>query len=108
MRGQRALRSGTYLDDRRAQALTGLEFNEEAVKSNTKPDVGGAVIELDEGALATRPLFPAAQDDLYPVAIQHGPFINRENPDEEHIDERVHWTMIAKRERRTTPTYQPA
>ena len=91
----------------RAQALTGLEFNEEAVKSNTKPDVGGAVMDSTKGLWLLDHYFPHYRTILSPVAIQHGPFINRENPDEEHINERVHWSVIAKRERRTTPTYQP-
>src|SRR5215472_17309790 len=31
------------------------------------------------------------------VAIDHGYLMNTEDPSEEHINERVHWTVLAKR-----------
>ena len=44
---------------------------------------------------------------LSPVAIYHGYFSDTEDPDEEHINERVHWSVIEKREARTQPAYTP-
>jgi hypothetical protein len=44
---------------------------------------------------------------LSPVAIQHGYFTNTENPAEENINERVHWSVIAKRAAVSNPTYTP-
>ena len=35
----------------RAGALTGLEFNTEAIKANTKPNVEGAVVDFTTGIL---------------------------------------------------------
>ena len=70
----------------RVQALTGLEFDAQAVKSNTKPNVGGAVEKFHGGDLAIRSLFPALPGDLVPVAIHHGyfgyfsDFVRRKSP----------------------------
>jgi hypothetical protein len=41
--------------------------------------------------------FPHYRRVLSPVAIRHGYFINSQNPAEEHINEQVHWSAIAKR-----------
>jgi hypothetical protein len=41
---------------------------------------------------------------LSPIAIHHGYFSNSEDPTEEHINERVHWSVIAKRA--STPAYR--
>ena len=44
---------------------------------------------------------------LSPDAIHHGYVSNTANPREEHINERVHWSVIAKREEQKTPLYDP-
>jgi hypothetical protein len=33
---------------------------------------------------------------LSPVAIDHGAFFNTPNPDEEHVNERIHWSVLRK------------
>jgi hypothetical protein len=43
-----------------------------------------------------RNLFPHYRAILSPVAIHHGYFGNSKDPTEEHINERVHWSVIAK------------
>jgi hypothetical protein len=44
---------------------------------------------------------------LSPVAIDHGYLMNTENPAEEHINERVHWSVLAKRAS-AEPAYSPS
>jgi hypothetical protein len=44
---------------------------------------------------------------LSPVAIQHGYFSNSEDSTEEHINERVHWSVIAKRTNAAGARYSP-
>jgi uncharacterized protein (DUF2235 family) len=55
----------------RLQALTGLEFDAQAVRSNTKPDLDGAVIDSTVGWLLDHYL-PHYRTVLSPVAIHHG------------------------------------
>ena len=80
----------------RVQALTGLEFDADAVRSSTKPTINGAVVDSTEGWLVDH-TFPHYRVVLSPVAIDHGYLMNTEDPSEEHINERVHWTVLAKR-----------
>jgi uncharacterized protein (DUF2235 family) len=80
----------------RVQALTGLEFDVAAVRSNTKPNIGGAVVDSTAGWPIDH-VFPHYRAILSPVAIHHGYFSNSKDPTEEHINERVHWSVIAKR-----------
>ena len=54
----------------RVQALTGLEFDVEAIRSNTKPNVGGAIVDFDKG-LASRPLAPALSQGF--ITSRHSP-----------------------------------
>ncbi|MGD0420845.1 MAG: DUF2235 domain-containing protein [Xanthobacteraceae bacterium] len=90
----------------RVQALTGLEFEIDAIRSNTKSNLAGAVIDSTQGWLVDHS-FPHYRTVLSPVAIQHGYFTNTENPAEENINERVHWSVIAKRAAVSNPTYTP-
>jgi uncharacterized protein (DUF2235 family) len=80
----------------RVQALTGLEFDVAAVRSNTKPNIAGSVVDSTEGWPVDH-AFPHYRKVLSPVAIRHGYFTNSQNPAEEHINEKVHWSVIAKR-----------
>jgi uncharacterized protein (DUF2235 family) len=80
----------------RLQALTGLEFDIDAIRSHTSPNIAGAVIDSTQGWLVDH-AFPRYRVVLSPVAIDHGYFSNSENPAEEHVNERVHWSVIAKR-----------
>jgi uncharacterized protein (DUF2235 family) len=91
----------------RVRALTGLELNAEAIRSNTRPNVGGVVEDSTKGLWLLDHYWPHYRKVLSPVAIHHGYLINSENPDEEHINERVHWSVIAKHQGRTTPLYNP-
>jgi hypothetical protein len=91
----------------RVQALSGLEFNVQAVKSNTKPNVESTVEDSTEGIWLLDHYFPHYRVILSPVAIHHGYLTNSEDPNEEHINERVHWSVIAKRRGKTMPPYNP-
>jgi hypothetical protein len=89
----------------RVQALTALEFNVEAVRSQTRPRIDGAIIDSAKGW----PLdehFPHYRRVLSPVAIHHGYVWNAEEPKEEHINERVHWSVVSKHAQRNSP-YEP-
>jgi len=90
----------------RVQALTGLEFDVQAVKSNTKPNVGGVVVDSAQGWPIDH-MFPHYRAILSPIAIHHGYFSNSEDPTEEHINERVHWSVIAKRAGTAANRYSP-
>jgi len=81
----------------RVQVLTQLEFDVAAIKANTAPNVGGRVVDSTEGGWLLDHYFPHYRTVLSPVAICHGYFFNRNNPDEEHINERIHWSVIKKR-----------
>jgi uncharacterized protein (DUF2235 family) len=89
----------------RLQALTDLEFDNNAVKAGTHPNVGGAVVDSTAGWPLDHAL-PHYRTVLSPVAIYHGYLTNTEDPGQEHINERVHWSVIAKR-RMISPTYDP-
>ena len=79
----------------RVQALTGLDFDVAAVRANTKPNIGGVVADSTQGWPVDH-LFPHYRVILSPVAIHHGYFSNSKDPTEEHINEQVHWSVIAK------------
>jgi uncharacterized protein (DUF2235 family) len=85
----------------RVQALTGLEFDTAAVKASMKPDIDGEVVNSSQGWLISQ-LLPHKRIILSADAIHHGIFFNRRNRAEEHINERVHWSALAKRGRPCT------
>ncbi len=80
----------------RLQALTNLEFDIAAVTANTKPKLAEAVVDSTKGWVIDH-AFPHYRTVLSPVAILHGYLVNRKDPTEEHINERVHWSVVAKR-----------
>jgi hypothetical protein len=82
----------------RIQTLTNLEFDVGSVRINTNPDLDGAIEDSSKGWLVSG-LFPYKRPILPKHAIRHGFIMNYENPDEEHIKERVHYSVIAKRGR---------
>ena len=90
----------------RVQALTGLEFDLAAVQSDTKPNIGGVVVDSTQGWPVDH-LFPHYRTILSPVAIHHGYLSNSKDPTEEHINERVHWSVIAKRTNAAAMRYSP-
>jgi uncharacterized protein (DUF2235 family) len=90
----------------RMQALTDLEFDVAAVQANTKPNLAEAVVDSTKGWVIDH-AFPHYRTVLSPVAIAHGYFANKEDPTEEHINERVHWSVIAKRTNSAAIRYSP-
>jgi uncharacterized protein (DUF2235 family) len=79
----------------RMQALTGLEFDIARVKAVTKPNVDGEVVDSSKGWFIDE-TFPHGRVMLSPDAIEHGLFTNTANPDEEQVNERVHWSVMKK------------
>jgi uncharacterized protein (DUF2235 family) len=90
----------------RVQALTNLEFDIAAVRANTNVNLAEAVVDSTKGWVIDH-AFPHYRTVLSPVAIQHGYFSNSEDPTEEHINERVHWSVIAKRTNAAAIRYSP-
>jgi len=82
----------------RIQALTHLEFDVARVKQVTKPNLDGEVVNSSKGWIIDE-LLPHLRVMLSPNAIEHGAFMNTENPKEEHVNERVHWSVMRKRGR---------
>jgi len=90
----------------RVAALTGLEFNKDAIRSGTRPNIGAAV----EDSTVGWPLdhaFPLYRHVLPRTAIHHGYFFNTDDPVRERINERVHWSVLAKHESPGHPPYDP-
>ena len=90
----------------RVQALTKLEFDIAAVRANTNANLAEAVVDSTKGWMIDHAC-PHYRTVLSPVAIQHGYFSNSEDPTEEHINERVHWSVIAKRTNVAAIRYSP-
>jgi uncharacterized protein (DUF2235 family) len=86
----------------RIEALTGLEFDPVRVKDVTRPaNADGEVYDSSKGWIVDE-MFPHSRVVLSPDAIEHGAFANTANPGEEHINERIHWTVMKKRGRPCT------
>jgi len=80
----------------RITALTGLEFDTDNVRAATKSaDINGEVNDSSKGWVIDE-IFPHGRVILSPDAIDHGLFTNTKNPNDEHINERVHWTVMKK------------
>ena len=90
----------------RVRALTGLEFDLTSVKTNTKPNIGGSVVNSAKGWFLDEH-WPHYRAILSPIAIHHGYLFNNPSPDKVHINERVHWSALAKRISCTTSPYNP-
>jgi hypothetical protein len=84
----------------RVQKLTGLEFDFAAIKANTRPIISGEVVDSAKGWWIDEK-FPHYRVILSPDAIHHGYVSNSTEPQEEHINERIHWSVLAKRDERT-------
>ena len=80
----------------RMQALTGLEFDVARVKAVTRPDLTGNIEDSSKGWWIDE-TFPHGRVILSPDAIEHGLFFNTANSDEEHVNEKVHWSVIDRR-----------
>ena len=90
----------------RLQALTGLEFDIDAVKADTRPNISGAIVDSTKGWPIDH-AFPHYGKILSPAAIHHGYVSNTADPSEEHINERIHWSVIAKHQEKAAPLYDP-
>ncbi len=86
----------------RVQALTGLEFDLEAIKESVSPNVDGEVYDSTAGLWPISRHCPNLRTILSPDAIHHGSIRDSNEPEEEHINERVHWSVLAKRRRPCT------
>lgn len=80
----------------RLQALTGLEFDTARVKAVTRADLKGNIEDSAKGWWIDE-TFPHGRVILSPDAIEHGLFFNTANSDEEHVNEKVHWSVIGRR-----------
>ncbi len=79
----------------RIQALTGLEFDQSAVVARIHPDLDGAVVDSTIGWPIDH-RWPHLRTVLSPCAIDHMAFSNSPNPQDENINERVHWSVVEK------------
>jgi uncharacterized protein (DUF2235 family) len=82
----------------RLMALTPLEFDQAAVKAAVKANIDGEVRDSSVGWPVSR-FFPHARIVLASDAIHHGIFFNTRRRQQEHINERVHWSVIKKHAR---------
>jgi hypothetical protein len=90
----------------RVQALTGLEFNVEAVGSAARPNVGGSIVDSTAGWPIDH-VFPHYRKVLPANALHYGYLLNTPDPTKERINERVHWSVVAKRQDHTAQPYHP-
>lgn len=88
----------------RVQALTKLEFDGAAIKANTAARVDGSVVDSTKGWWLDH-LWPHYRRVLSPDAIHHGYLFSRPDNQQEHINERVHWSATEKR--RNQAAYNP-
>ena len=80
----------------RIQALTGLEFDLPSVKTVTGlANVNGEIYDSSKGWIIDE-IFPHGRSILSPDAIDHGIFFNTPNRNNEHINERIHWSVLKK------------
>jgi uncharacterized protein (DUF2235 family) len=80
----------------RIQALTHLEFSAETVKALAYgANVKGEVYDSSKGWIVDE-AFPHFRVILSPDAIGHGMVSNTPNPKDEHINERIHWSVVEK------------
>ena len=80
----------------RIQALTGLEFDLQSVKTVTRSaNVNGEIYDSSKGWIIDE-IFPHGRSILSPDAIDHGIFFNRANRNDEQTNERIHWSVLKK------------
>lgn len=86
----------------RLQALASVKFDSEAVLAlSRRAFVDGEVYDSTIGWPLDHTL-PHLRIVLSPDAIDHGALFNKPNSDEEHINERIHWSLVKKRWRPCT------
>ena len=79
----------------RMQALTDLEFDIPRVKSVIRPNANGEIYDSSKGWIVDE-IFPRGRIILSPDAIHHGIFFNWADSNREHINERIHWSVLRK------------
>ena len=82
----------------RVGALTKLELDTGAIKVVAKPNLDGAIQNSSKGWPISE-ILPHHRRVLAAHSVEHGGFFNSENTDDENTNERVHWTIPAKRGR---------
>ena len=96
--------SSTRMDDRARPGAhwSGVQCRGHKVRHQGPVPSDGAVVDSTEGwpSIYLLPHYPHLS---LPIAIHHGYLFNSEDPAAEHINERVHWSVIAKRQDRATP-----
>ena len=91
----------------RLQALAGVQFKPDALRAlGGRANVDGEVYDSTVGWLLDH-TFPHLRIVLSPNAIDHGALMNTENQNEEHINERVHWSLLEKQGRVCTVFDKP-
>lgn len=79
----------------RVRALTGLGFDLDAARELLKPDIDGQIYDSARGWVIDK-LFPRGRPMFSPDALSHGLFTNAGDAREEHINERAHWSVLAR------------
>jgi uncharacterized protein (DUF2235 family) len=90
----------------RMKALTGLEFDLAAVRAGTQCNISGAIVDSTVGWPLDH-AFPHYRKVLSPFAVHHGYLTNSDDPAEENINERVHWSVVCKRQTSAKSPYNP-
>jgi hypothetical protein len=79
----------------RTRALTGLAFDLDAARRTLKPDIDGEIYDSAKGWIIDS-VFPRGRPMFAFDAQSHGYFSNAGDPKEKHINERLHWSVLAK------------
>lgn len=79
----------------RTRALTGLAFDIDEVRNLVKPDIDGEIYNSSRGWVIDT-MFPRYRRMFSPDALGHSYFTNAGDAKEKHINERLHWSVLAK------------
>jgi hypothetical protein len=79
----------------RVRALTGLGFDEKEIASLLRPDLDGEIFDSSKGWLASK-LFPYVRPMFCSGALAKGMFSSAPDESERHLNEKVHWSVLAK------------
>jgi hypothetical protein len=78
----------------RTQALTGLSFDNGAIRRALKPNIDGDIPDSAEKYPIDRN-FPRSRE-MFPIGAPANSLLWGGSPDEEHVNEKVHWSVLAK------------
>jgi hypothetical protein len=79
----------------RTRGLTKLGFDLAAAREALKPSIDGAIYDSSNG-WPIDTAFPRHREILAKGAVGHFAMSNANDPNEEHVNERVHWSVLAK------------